>query len=291
MTMPPDSSLRKPLELGGTMTRSNPFDRTIETTRRRTGMIVVVALLAVAAAPRPALAQPAPSDTWQLEIAPFYFWAAQLSGDMTVRNTTVPISVSFADAAKHLAGVFSFHVTARRHRIGVISDVMFMRFSTDAPFTLSNVIVVPGTVKLSNTIFEIGGSYLVVPAKELSLIGGVRTYTVGPTIAFTGATITVTPVDTSKTVVDGFVGFNFSPKLGEKVTLLSRADIGGGGSKMSWSTLIGVEYRFKPWGGLAFGYKAFGIDLTNDSVEAVPTKYDVKQYGPIFGINLHWSGQ
>ncbi len=127
------------------------------------------------AMPRLAHAQAATPDTWQVEVAPFYLWIADLNGDMTVRNTTVPISLSFAAAAKHLAGVFTFDVTARRHRIGFLTDVMIMRLSTDATFTLPAGIAVPGALKLSNTLFEIGGSFLVVPTKELSLIGGVRT--------------------------------------------------------------------------------------------------------------------
>jgi len=258
---------------------------------RKTFLAALVALLALAVVPGAALAQTAPSETWQVEFAPFYFWVADLSGNMTVRNTSVPISLSFSDAAKHLARAFTFHFTARRHRIGLISDVMFMRLKTDATFTLPNAIALPGTLKLINALVEVGGSYLLVPSKDLSLIGGVRFDRVGPTISFTGATMTVTPVDTSKTIADGFVGFNFLPRLSRKVTLISRADIGGGGSKLSWSALGGIEYRFKPWGGLAFGYKAYGIDVQNDSTSPVPTKYDVIQHGPIFGVNLRWSGK
>jgi hypothetical protein len=253
--------------------------------------LAVLIVLAVAV-PKAARAQTAtPPDTWQVEFAPFYFWAAQLSGDMTVRNDTIPISLSFEDAAKHLAGTFTFHFEARKHRIGVMSDLMYMRLSTSSTFTLPSTAVVPGDMKLSNTLFQVGGTYLVVPARELSIVGGVRTYTISPEIDFTSGTVVVTPVDASKTVTDGFVGFTFRPKLAEKWILISAADIGAGGSKMSWSAGIGAEFRFKPWGGFVFGYKAYGIDVTNDIAVNVPTEYDVTQYGPGFGFNLHWGGK
>lgn len=265
--------------------------QTTKSTHCRVRILVALSMFAVVAAPRAALAQATPSDAWQVEVAPFYFWASQLSGDMTVRNDIIPISLSFSDAVKHLAGTFTLHFEARKRRIGVMSDVMFMRLTTDATFTLPNAVAVTGNLKLNNTLFEIGGTYLVVPAKELSIIGGVRTYNISPTIDFNTAAIAVQPVDVSKTVTDGFVGFTLRPRLGQKAILFSRADIGGGGSDMGWSAAIGVEFQFKPWGGLAVGYKVFGIDVENDTLQAVPTKYDVKQYGPIFGIILHWRGK
>jgi hypothetical protein len=50
------------------------------------------------------------------------------------------------------------------------------------------------------------------------------------------------------------------PKLSDKLTALTRADLGAAGEAFSWSATLGFEYRFKPWGGAAFGYRALGID-------------------------------
>ena len=38
-------------------------------------------------------------------------------------------------------------------------------------------------------------------------------------------------------------------------------------AKLTWSGMLGFEYRLKPW---------LGLD------------YDVTHYGPIFSANLHW---
>ena len=43
--------------------------------------------------------------------------------------------------------------------------------------------------------------------------------------------------------------------------------------------------RFRPWGGLEFGYKALGIDVESGNNDL--RQYDVTHHGPIFGIRFH----
>ena len=69
----------------------------------------------------------------------------------------------------------------------------------------------------------------------------------------------MTPIDASRTAVSAFAGITYRPALSEKLSLVSRADIGGG-SGMSWSGMLGFEFRPKPWAGLVVGYKSMGID-------------------------------
>lgn len=135
-------------------------------------------------------------------------------------------------------------------------------------------------------MFEAGVIYLVNPKRRFGILGGLRTYTLSPKVTFTGPAGGATPIDGSETSTDGFAGFVFRPKLNEKWTLISRADIGGGTADLTWSAVLGLEYRFKPWGSLDFGYKGLGIDVkkTGDVVR----EYDVTHYGPIVGLGLHW---
>ena len=113
-----------------------------------------------------------------------------------------------------------------------------------------------------------------------------------PTITLTGPNQS-TSFDVTKTNVDGFGGFMFRPRLGRKVQLLSRAGIGGGASKLTWRASLGVEYRYKPSGGVGVVYSALGIDAGDNTAAAigstpVVTNYDVRQYGPAFSLTFHW---
>ena len=96
-------------------------------------MIAPVVALGVLA-PRPALAQP--SDKWEVTFAPLYLCAAELNGQMTALSTTIPVFLDFGDAADHLSGAFSFHFEARKGRWGGLSDLNFLRLSSDSEFTI-----------------------------------------------------------------------------------------------------------------------------------------------------------
>jgi hypothetical protein len=249
------------------------------------GAVIATTILA----PQPVFAQA--GDNWRGTFSPMYFWATELNGDLTARGTTVPLFLDFADAADNLGGAFSFHFEAQKRRWGVFSDLNFIRLSSDATFTLPALdAVVEGDADLDNTMFEIGGSYLLSDAAQFAVIGGLRTYSLSPKLEFRTDVIEVEPIDASRTSVNGFVGFTYRPQLAEKWSFLSRADIGGGGG-FTWSGLLAFEFRPKPWAGLLFGYKALGIDVGSDSDDQALREYDVTHYGPLLGFNLHWGAR
>jgi hypothetical protein len=249
----------------------------------RTAIAAVVALLL------PGAANAQSSDTWTGTVSPMYLWASELSGDTTVLNRTVPVFLSFSDAADKLAAAFSVHLEAQRGRAGLFGDVSFVRLSTSSQFTLQSALpqTITGELDLDNTFVEAGVSYVVNDISNLAVIAGVRTFTIGTGLEFSTETIDVTPVDGSRTAVSGFGGVTFRPAITDRFRLLSRADIGGG-SGLSWSGLLGVEFLLARWAGVAAGYKALGVDFGSDSDDDILREYDVTYYGPIFGFNLHW---
>jgi hypothetical protein len=253
------------------------------------GLAIGAAVIAVLV-PTPAVARQ--SDEWRGTVAPLYFWATEMNGELTARGTTVPVFLEFADAADNLAGAFSFHVEAGKRRWGIFSDLNFVRLSSDAEFSIPSL---PGTTlegdfDLDNTIFEIGGSYLLSEPASFAVIGGIRTYSLSPRLEFSTSALEVTPIDASRTSVNAFVGFTYRPQLSEKWSLVSRADIGGGGG-LTWSGMLGFEFRPRPWGGLVFGYKALGIDVESENNDETLREFDMTYYGPIFGLNFHWGAR
>jgi hypothetical protein len=233
-----------------------------------------------------------------VDVAPLYFWASELDGRIVTRNDSISLFLPFEEAVDTLAGSFSFHGEARKGRVGFFGDIYFIRLSTDAVFATPLATSVLGTAELDMTVFESGASYLVKPGANLSVIGGVRTYTQSPRITLSGPVLGVREVDVSRTATSVFGGIIYRPKLSEKWTLISRADIGGG-EAFEWSGTLGFAYRFTPWGGLAFGYRALGVDTGDaEGIAALPAgqtssddrvKYDVTHYGPFLSLTLHWT--
>jgi hypothetical protein len=250
----------------------------------RLGALATVAVACVGT-PNQASAQ---SAKWEVDAAPLYLWTSELDGRLAAGSKSVPVFLPFDEATDMLAGAFSFHLEARKGRWGTFGYIDFLRLETDATFTTPvNARPVEGTAQLDMTVLEAGGSYLVAPAANFSVIGGLRTYTLSPTLEFTGAVLELTPLDTTRTAAAVFGGFVYRPKLSEKWTFLSRADIGAG-EAVTWSATLGFAYRFKPWGGAMFGFRALGVDTGNAATGTGELEYDVTHYGPMFALTLHW---
>ena len=258
------------------------------TTFARLSLIAAVTLGILV--PQPASAQS--SDSWKVTFAPMYLWASKLRGDITVRGATVPVSMSFKDAVDDLAAAFTVHFEAEKNRFGIFTDLSFVGLSTKSALTLQGplALTIDGAVDVDNTFFEAGGSYLLSDKAKFAVIGGLRTFTVSTKVSATTSTVSLTPIDASRTAASGFAGFTYRPEISKKVRFFSRADIGGG-SGMSWSGVVGLEFLPKPWAGLVVGYKAMGIQFGKDSDEETLRHVDLTYSGPAFGLNLHGGGR
>jgi hypothetical protein len=224
-------------------------------------------------------------EEWEVSVTPLYFWAMALDGNLAAGPATVPVFLKFADAADNLDLAFSFHLEVSRGRWGMLTDLNFIQLSSSSTFTVAGQ-PVEGNVELDNVVFELAGSYLLHEAARFGVIGGLRTYTISPKLEFRGTNTGATPIDTSTTSPNAFVGFVVRPRITEKWTLVARADAGAGDAEFTWSSLLGLEYRVAPWGSLDFGFKALGIDIKSD--DRLVREYDVTHYGPIFGFRFHW---
>jgi hypothetical protein len=249
--------------------------------------MIVALLTAIVGIPASAAAQQ--YKDWEVMVAPLYFWAPAIDGSISTVSRSTSIYVPFDQLADRLGGAFSFHFEGRKGKVGVTSDVNFVRLSSDATYQLPKQ-TVQGTLQLDTTIFQVAGTYLV--ARDLNLLGGVRTYSLSPGIAFTVANAP-TSFDATRTSVNGIFGFTYRPALAGKINLVSGGDVGGGGAHFTWTGTLGVEYRFKPWGGLLLGYHALGIDTGTPVTTAAGATGDITQitvteYGPIFALTLHW---
>lgn len=253
--------------------------------RMRLAGAVLAMAITVLLAPRPAAAQQ--DDAWAFRLIPFYLWAMETSGEVQAGPVTVPVSLSFADAADNLSGAFSFHFEASRGRWGLLSDLNFVGLSSEAEVMVGPA-VVDASVDLDLVIFEAGASFLANEAAALGVIGGLRTYTLSPRIDLATSGAGATVVDESRTSANAFVGVMLRPRLAERWTLIGQADIGGGDADLTWSAASGVEYRFRPWGGLLVGYKGLGIDVEGERPRV--RRYDVTHDGPFFAFSLHWGG-
>lgn len=73
--------------------------------------------------------------------------------------------------------------------------------------------------------------------------------------------------------------------LNEKWSLITRADIGAGGSDLVWNVAFMVDYQFKDW--VFVGYRWMDYDYEAGSGKD-HYAYDALQQSPLAGISFTW---
>jgi hypothetical protein len=253
---------------------------------------LAIAVCALLGTPARALAQ---TDNWEIHLAPLYFWAATTEGNLAINGTDdIPVYMDFDDAVSKLAGAFSFHGEARKGRWGVLGDINFIRLSTDVSYT-TPIINAPiaGALELEQFIFNGKVTFEVKRGSRFHVVGGIRSLTMSPAAHFSGPVSgQLADIDISTTEMAGVAGFTYRPRLGNKVVLLTQADIGRG-SALTWSAAGGGELLIKPSIGLAVGYNVLRVDTGNvpksESVLINGVHYAVTQHGPEVSLTFHWN--
>jgi len=142
----------------------------------------------------------------------------------------------------------------------------------------------PISITVKNNIGELGGTYRIHDAAPwVDLLAGVRYTTLDVTSA------TVPGAEISEEWWDGFGGVRLGHEFGAKKewSVSGRADVGAGGSDLTWSAYALVGWQFTDWGSLNAGYKWLAYDYDTGSG---PSRFswDVTYQGPIAGLVFNW---
>ncbi len=245
--------------------------------RFRSKFVVLAILVAVAAA-APVGAQDQ-SDEWQFQIAPFYLWAADINGTMTVRDRLDnDFEVDFKDAFSNLEIGFTVHFEARKDRWGLLADAFYLNVAG------SQDIDTPGQtadVEVENLILEGAGGYEF--ADTWWVIAGVRYFRLDSDIGFQ---LQIAPdIEVAESWTDFFAGVMWRPQLGKRWTFSGRFDIGAGGSDLVWNAAALVDYRLGKWAAVFAGYRHLDYDYENENAGI---KYDMSMSGPLAAFRFFW---
>jgi len=236
------------------------------------------------------------ADTWEFDLS-IYGWYAGIDSSIKLPNSPATGQSTTIDASDILANlemIFMGGLDARYNRWSVITDVIYMDVGAEDNQTLvvePQGVPVNGSVNLdlASWVLHGGIGYDVVQAERgtLAVVGGVRYLTadVDVTLGVTGplGLVQRSPEQSgSVAVLDGIIGMRGVIKLNENWYLPYFADIGTGGSNLTWQALFGVGYRFS-WGDVKFAYRYIGYDFDDDSV-----LQDLSLSGPLLGVSFRF---
>ncbi|MFK5923020.1 MAG: hypothetical protein QM496_12645 [Verrucomicrobiota bacterium] len=231
-------------------------------------------------------------DTPEAAIAPavdnssFYIyadlWAIGINGDVGIGGFTNPVDVGFDDILDNLdaslAGGFGF----QKGKWGFMSEFVWLKVSTDAPtpgplFRKADIGVEQFMADghISYRIFECpkGKGYL-------DVIGGLRYTYLKTSLSFApGLAPRRVNVAGSKGWWDGYGGLKGRYNITDKWFVPFRADVGGGGSSLTWQAIGGIGYQFTPGFDMKLAYRYFAMDYSDGGFI-----YDVATSGPILSL-------
>jgi len=223
---------------------------------------------------------------WMFNLAPFYLWAINISGDQTIGPVTAPLSVDFNDITDNLDGAFIVHFEgSHKSNWGFLVDINYLDLENKN--TLPNNIT--RKVEFDTTLAEVSGFHRWNLGEHVfDLILGLRYVRMSNDISILGGN---TLTDGSQDWIDPLVGGRWIWRFVDGWSLVARGDIGGlqVGSDFAWQAAGILEWQAFKYVSFLAGYRAIGMDYENgDDRSRDYFKFDATIHGPVVGINFKW---
>jgi len=224
-------------------------------------------------------------------VLPIGVWPFGMEGEVGIAGYATDVDLSGSDVQDLNTLALGFAFEAGYDKWTALPNLAFLRFENDPTYrTLPGGTVVYGNPRLEWFTAELAFAYRAVllnPGPQMFVLeplAGVR-YTELTASIHEEEESGIDFQDRSVDWTDPFVGFravkSFTPHIGSSL----RADVGGGGSNLTWNASVGLGYRF-PFKSsaltVALGYKANGVDYESD--DQGKFMMDMTMSGPTLGL-------
>lgn len=213
--------------------------------------------------------------SWQWELTP-NLWLMGMSGDISIKDRTVPLELSLEDILSNLKMAFMLHAEAKHGKWGIMADIMSAKLGSEAThngFFQDRTV----DVEIKQFIGELGGTYTFLQKDGFSMdaLAGVRYFDLNIDVT----TNNIDFEDQDLNFVDPFIGIRLA-NYWNKFGLGGRFDIGGFGigSDFSYKYNVMAAYEFSKLFQLELGYQGYKPDYSDDKIG-----YNVASAGFIIG--------
>lgn len=230
------------------------------------------------------IAAPCLGQASQWRITP-YAWLAGFDGTMGVPGIDTGlanrIDVTADDLSDFRLRGAMLHGTWRGDRWTAFGDWTYANVKADSP-TRFATLYSGVDVKLKGNIVEAYGGYDLLGHGDshLDVFAGVRYYELELQIGLREGVLPGTLASQKSDWADAVIGMRWDTRFAGEWEAFASADVGGGGSDVSWQVFGGLGYRFK-WGSVVAGYRYLHIDYEKSSA-----KLDAAIAGPFIGASF-----
>ena len=243
---------------------------------------------------QPAMAESVNNEaSWQFEITPYLF-AAGMNGTVGMRGVESDLDMSFSDIWDRLDKAFMLLFTAQKGDWLFGFDGMYIDLSDEQATSwqgpLGNTNTAQLNVDATQQVFAPSVGYRVLKNKTRLDVLGVARYTsldTGMKLAVTtGADLLPDgsrSVDTKESWWDLAIGARVVAPFADKWAFVGYADIGAGGTDLTYQLLAGLNWQFTKMFSAKFGYRLFYQDYTKDNF-----KWDMTTSGAYIGLGIRF---
>ena len=226
--------------------------------------------------------QGADPDKWQFQFTP-YFWLAGINGRAGIGNLDVDVDASITDSDVDLNFGLMGTFEARKNRLVILTDFQYSNLGTDRATPRNLFSTASADFKTFVLDPEVG--YRLIDNQEkgafVDVLGGIRYWHLKSELTFNAGLLPAVSLTRSRDWVDGVAGIRGRKHLTPRLFLTGKADLGGGGSNLSYQLFGGVGVLFGKRFALIGGYRDLDVNYNKDGF-----LFDVALHGPIFGLGI-----
>jgi hypothetical protein len=223
---------------------------------------------------------PVSSEGWRVRLTP-YVWGSGLEGSVGIGDRSADVNASFADILSELNFAFMTLFEANRDRFTTVTDFVYLNLS-DEDATPGPLFSSASAAQKALIVSPTAGYRLIgVESNVLDAFGGIRFWRINGELNFEPGVLPGVELSASRNWLDGLAGLKGRFRLSPAWSASGYADIGGGGSNLTYQVIgaagvdIGNRYA------LVFGYRYLNVAYNKDRF-----LFDTALGGPIVGFTL-----
>jgi hypothetical protein len=238
-------------------------------------------------------ASPAATDQWQFEVTP-YLLAAGMDGTVGIRGHEADVDMSFSDIWDDLDGGFMGLFTAKKGPWLLAFEGVYIKLEDGASRTITGpggIVSRDGELDVTNTMYIAQGTvgYQVMDDRTKLYVLGALRYTdleveMDVDVAFSPPPFDGSlSEDGSDSWIDAVVGLHAVHSVSDVVSLVGYADIGAGGSDLTYQLEAGVNWEFNEGYTAKIGYRYLYWDYEDGG-----NVWDIAVSGPYLGLGIRF---
>jgi hypothetical protein len=226
-------------------------------------------------------------DQWHLSVSP-YLWFPGVHGTIGALGRNASFKASPSDLLSHFRFGIMGAVEARRNRVLVNMDMMWIRLADDKALPFPRLLATTANLKATEFLLtpKIGFRLINEEKIKVDFLTGFRYWHFGENLQFSPSRLGLN-FSKSQNWVDPLVGGRITAALAPKVGFTMGGDVGGWGtgSQLEYQAFGLLGYKVKPAMTLQAGYRYLYVDYEKGGPAGAFVK--VATSGVVFGATLN----